>query len=108
MPKARANTIKCFAAAVVSGEIDLTSTAPLKETTDALESLPGIGPWTSHLIAGRVMRHQDAFPASDLGLRKSAARLLGKSDPISAIELEKIAEAWRPFRATAAAYLWMN
>ncbi len=108
MPKARANTIKCFAAAVVSGEIDLTSTAPLKETTDALESLPGIGPWTSHLIAGRVMRHQDAFPASDLGLRKSAAKLLGKSDPISAIELEKIAEAWRPFRATAAAYLWMN
>ena len=78
MPQARANTIKHFASAVASGDIDLTSVAPLEESVAMLEALPGIGPWTAHFIAGRVMRDQDAFPASDLGLRRSAARLLGK------------------------------
>ena len=107
MPKSRANTIKQFSAAVAGGDIDLTMAGSLENTTSILESLPGIGPWTSHFIAGRVMGQQDAFPAIDLGLRKSAARLLGKTSPLSDADLTRLAEPWRPFRATAAAYLWM-
>jgi AraC family transcriptional regulator of adaptative response / DNA-3-methyladenine glycosylase II len=107
MPKSRANTIKQFAAAVANGDIDLTMTGSLEKTTKALERLPGIGPWTSNFIAGRVMRQPDAFPASDLGLRKGAARLVGGNDLLSETDLIELAEQWRPFRATAAAYLWM-
>lgn len=106
MPQARANTIKNFASAVTCGEIDLTSCAPLGDTVASLEQLPGIGPWTSHFIAGRVMRHQDAFPASDLGLRKAVATLFHKSKPVSVAKLEEIANSWRPYRFVAAAYLW--
>lgn len=108
MPQARANTIKRFAAAVASGEVDLTSTASLEQVVANLESLPGIGPWTSHLIAGRVMGHQDAFPASDLGLRKSVAQLVGKTDPVSVSEITEISNRWRPYRSTAAACLWIS
>jgi AraC family transcriptional regulator of adaptative response / DNA-3-methyladenine glycosylase II len=107
MPQARANTIKNFAAAVAAGDLDLASAAPLDASVARLEAIPGIGSWTAQLIALRVMRHQDAFPASDLGLRRSAGRLLGKSTPISVAEMTELAETWRPFRATAAACLWM-
>lgn len=108
MPAARARTIVAFAVAVASGEIDLSRVTPLEGVRTELEALPGIGPWTSHLIAARAMGHPDAFASSDLGLRKGAARLLRRSDPLSTGELEALGERWRPYRTTAMAYLWMS
>jgi AraC family transcriptional regulator of adaptative response / DNA-3-methyladenine glycosylase II len=108
MPRARARTIASFAAAVAEGELDLSRVEPLDDTLARLEALPGVGPWTSNLIAARVMGHPDAFPASDLGIRAAASRLLGRTESIPAAEIEELAESWRPYRATAAAYLWMS
>jgi AraC family transcriptional regulator, regulatory protein of adaptative response / DNA-3-methyladenine glycosylase II len=107
MPQSRAETIKRFAAAVVSGEIDLTAVAALEDVVSLLVKIPGIGSWTAHLIAARAMGVSDAFPASDLGLRRAATRLLGFTCGISGVELEELSQQWRPFRTTAAAYLWM-
>ncbi len=106
MPQSRANTIKNFAAAIVAGDVDLTLVTSLEETIAMLETVPGVGPWTAHFIAGRVMGHQDAFPVGDLGLRRSAGQLLGRSVALLERELLKIAEDWRPYRAVAANYLW--
>ncbi len=78
MPQSRAKTIKHFASAVAGGDIDLTSVAPLDETIAKLETIPGIGPWTAHLVALRVMRHQDAFPASDSGTAAIGGSAAGK------------------------------
>lgn len=108
MPRARARTIARFAAAVAAGEIDLSRVASLDETLAMLEALPGIGPWSSNLIAGRVMGHPDAFPAGDLGIRAAVTRLLGRKNSISAAEVEQLAERWRPYRSTAAAHLWIS
>ena len=108
MPAARARTIVGFARAVADSAVDLSDPGPLPEALARLQAVAGVGPWTANLIAARVMGAQDAFPASDLGLRKAAGRLLGASAPISARELETVAEAWRPFRALAAAHLWMS
>ncbi|MFK7988632.1 MAG: AlkA N-terminal domain-containing protein [Sandaracinaceae bacterium] len=108
MPRSRARTIRAFAAAVATGELDLARVDPLEETLARLQALPGIGPWTANLIAARVMNHGDAFPSSDLGLRRAAGAQLGRDAPLSTAELESLAESWRPFRATAAAYLWMS
>lgn len=106
MPTARAHTVVAFAQAVASGDIDLSAAESLQDTCATLEALPGIGPWTSNLIAARVMGQADAFASSDLGLRKGAALLSRKAEPISARELETLAERWRPYRTTAMAYLW--
>ncbi len=108
MPSARARTIITFAKAVASGEIDLVRVPSLEDVCTELEAIPGIGPWTSHLIAARAMGHPDAFAASDLGLRKGAARLLGRNEPLSARDVWALAERWRPHRTTAMAYLWMS
>jgi AraC family transcriptional regulator of adaptative response / DNA-3-methyladenine glycosylase II len=64
-----------------------------------LTSLPGIGPWTAHYVAMRALRWPDAFPASDLALRRAA----GMPTPA---KLERAAERWSPWRAYAAMHLW--
>ena len=68
-----------------------------------LTDLRGIGEWTAQYVALRALGEPDAFPASDLVLRRMAA---GSAFPLSATELQAIAEAWRPWRGYAAMHLW--
>lgn len=69
-----------------------------------LTALPGIGPWTAHYVAMRAFAEPDAFPAEDLALRRAAAQ--PAREILSKSELLQRAEAWRPWRAYAAMYLW--
>jgi len=107
VPVSRGTTLTAFAAAVADGSLDLYLGNDLSDLLERLQALPGIGPWTAHMVAMRVYGHLDAFPAGDLGLRKAAARALGQPD-ISAQELEAVAERWRPWRSLAAVYLWQS
>ncbi len=79
--------------------------ADLEAAVQQLTQLPGIGNWTAQYIAMRALREPDAFPTSDLGLLRSMA-MLGYS--LKKPELEAVSQAWRPWRAYAAMYLWMN
>lgn len=113
MPRARASAIIGFAQAVASGELDLYRRDDLAMTRSKLTAMRGIGPWSADLIAARVFDHADAFPSGDLGLRKGATVVLGKDahdrdQIISQRQLEQLAQAWQPWRTTAAAYLWMS
>lgn len=99
---ARARAINALAAAYLDGEVRLDGSMTLESLTESLETLPGIGPWTAQMIALRACGEPDAFPESDLGLR----RALGNGTPASPSELRQQAEAWRPWRAYAAMSLW--
>jgi AraC family transcriptional regulator of adaptative response / DNA-3-methyladenine glycosylase II len=105
LPAARAATIRQLAAAVVRGTLVLDGARGLDETVACLTRLPGIGPWSAHYIALRALGEPDAFPASDLGLRRALAN--GAGTP-SAADVERGAEAWRPWRGYAAMYLWTD
>src|SRR5262249_9201687 len=97
------NTLHTFAAAVAGGRLDLEALTGLEATLAALTALPGIGEWTAHEIALRALGETDAFPHSDLGLRRALAtrgRLPG------AAEVRARAERWRPWRGYAAVALW--
>ena len=96
---ARAGSIQALARAVRDGDVSLDAGTDPEACVGQLTALPGIGPWTAHTIAMRAMRWPDAFPHSDLGLRKA----LGGRPPREVLEL---AEAWRPWRAYAAMHLW--
>jgi AraC family transcriptional regulator of adaptative response / DNA-3-methyladenine glycosylase II len=99
----RIDTLKRLADAVLVGDIDLAADAHIVRAS--LVAIPGIGPWTAELVAMRVCRDRDAFPASDLGIRKGASALVG-GDLMSAKDVEALAERWQPHRALAAAHLW--
>jgi 3-methyladenine DNA glycosylase/8-oxoguanine DNA glycosylase len=71
-----------------------------------LTAIPGIGTWTAHYIAMRALREPDAFPASDLGLRRAIATAERRERAVTPAALETIATAWSPWRAYAAMHLW--
>jgi AraC family transcriptional regulator of adaptative response / DNA-3-methyladenine glycosylase II len=99
LPRARAASIHALARAVAEGHIHLTPGSHGREMMRRLTALPGIGPWTAHYVAMRALRWPDAFPASDLALRRAA----GMPTPT---KLERAAERWSPWRAYAAMHLW--
>ena len=105
LPPARARAVRDLAQAVAGGEIRLTTVADPDEVARTLTRIAGIGPWTAQYIAMRALGEPDAFPASDLGLRRalsSGRRLMSSTD------LARHAERWRPWRAYAAMLLWMD
>lgn len=97
MPGKRVAALQAFAQAVVDGRVDFSQPWPQVEA--ALQTLPGFGPWTRGYLAIRLGRDRDAFPASDIGLIRAA-------NVATPAELLELAEAWRPWRAYAAVYLW--
>lgn len=92
IPQARARALSELGRRVAAGQLVLHGTADLDSTVQTLLTVPGIGPWTAQYIAMRVLRDPDAFPSTDLVLK----RRVGDGDT----------EAWRPFRAYAALFLW--
>ncbi len=100
---ARARAVTTFATAIADGSIVLDGSGETGETARRIAGLPGLGPWTAQYIAMRALREPDAFPDSDLGLRRAAAD--GEA-PLGARELHELAEAWRPWRAYGAMLLW--
>jgi AraC family transcriptional regulator of adaptative response / DNA-3-methyladenine glycosylase II len=101
LPESRAQTIRSLAQAVCEGTVSFGSVTNVEEFQARLCELPGIGNWTAQYIAMRALGDPDAFPAGDLGLLRAASMR-------SERELEHRAEAWRPWRAYAAMYLWQG
>src|SRR5207237_4372654 len=99
LPRARAETIRSLARAVCRGEINFEGIVNVDTFLERLCEIPGIGKWTAQYIAMRALGEPDAFPTGDLGLLH-ALNLENTRD------LEKRAEAWRPWRAYATMYLW--
>lgn len=101
LPTSRAQTVNRMAGAVADGDVDLDPGADWAAATASLRRLRGVGPWTVAYIAMRALGDPDAFPATDLGLRKAAA-----AAGVEARALDSAAAAWRPWRSYAAEYLW--
>ncbi len=99
LPSARKRALKEAAHLVASGFDPGGSLETLVET---LCALPGVGPWTANYAALRGAGEPDAFPESDLWIRK-ALRSLGCRTPA---ERAETTERWRPWRGYAAMYLW--
>ncbi len=85
----RAQSIRDLASAVVSGEICFDDSLDPDQFEARITRIAGIGPWTAQYVAMRL-GEPDAFPGGDLYLRDHAHE----------------SDAWRPWRAYAAMYLW--
>jgi AraC family transcriptional regulator of adaptative response / DNA-3-methyladenine glycosylase II len=96
----RARALAALAHAVTERRVVLSYAANVEEQIEALQGLAGIGPWTAQYIAMRALHWPDAFPGGDLMLLKAAQ--------VNKKELHARAEAWRPWRAYAAHYLWQS
>lgn len=129
----RVRALQALATEVAAGRIELNRTAPLEQTLDRLRALPGVGEWSTQLIAMRALAWPDAWPASDIGVLKALARrgaprggarpddrprgrpgdgpARQRRHPASRRAVSGAgaqAEAWRPWRAYAVMRLWLS
>jgi AraC family transcriptional regulator, regulatory protein of adaptative response / DNA-3-methyladenine glycosylase II len=100
MVGARARCLVGLAQAVAQRKVVLAFAPNVEAQIESLMSLPGIGHWTANYIAMRALHWPDAFPTGDLVLMR-AAQATQK-------QLQQRSEAWRPWRAYAAHYLWQS
>jgi len=105
LTSARAAAVNAFASAVAGDTLRLDRGSTLEQLVESVTAVTGLGPWTAQYLALRL-GYPDAFPASDLGLRRSLSRAGGL--PMGPREAERVAEAWRPWRAHAAIHLWLR
>ncbi|MDB5852630.1 MAG: DNA-3-methyladenine glycosylase 2 family protein [Herminiimonas sp.] len=108
LPAVRGQTLQSLAIFAAQGGLDMAPGTTLEQAVAKMKTVKGIGDWTAHYVAMRVLRYADAFPAGDLGLQKAAARLLGQ-DPgtrLTATQLAALAQSWSPWRGYAALRLW--
>ncbi|MCP4474426.1 MAG: DNA-3-methyladenine glycosylase 2 family protein [Gammaproteobacteria bacterium] len=93
LTKAKIHTLKALAQALHDKKLILDGTADYNKTCQQLLAIKGIGPWTVEYIAMRGLKNPDAFPHTDLEIKKKMDRL----------QLD--AEKWSPWRAYAALLL---
>lgn len=101
----RAIAIQSLAKVVADDPQFLDRFQSLEEAVYQLRQLPGIGEWTAQYIAMRALGEPNAFPATDLGLIRAMEKL---GYPMTAAQLLDVAQAWQPWRAYAAMYLWSS
>jgi len=107
-PASRVRTILGVAEAVADGDLPLDVGTPVREFTERLVALPGVGPWTAGYLAMRVLGSPDVLLASDLVVQQTASGLglIGPGVPNSARALAAHGERWAPWRSYATLHLW--
>jgi DNA-3-methyladenine glycosylase II len=90
------------------GTLNLKRLGRLDDVTAKAELMrvKGIGAWSAEVYLLMAMRRPDIWPAGDLALQVVAQKILNLESRPGPLELEAIAERWRPYRAVAARMLW--
>ena len=100
---------KCFhACALAALDFDHFVEQPSNAIRERLLAIWGIGPWTADIFLLTAVADADAWPVGDLALQVAAQDLLGLRQRPDGIKMDKIARAWRPYRAAAARLLWAH
>ncbi len=96
------------AADIDDGSFDLDGLKTLDDDAARTEllRLPGIGAWTSGIYLLMALKRPDVWPSGDLAIAAAVHELLGLDERPDSDELERIGDAWRPWRAVAARVMW--
>jgi DNA-3-methyladenine glycosylase II len=99
---------RAIATALLDGTLDLDGLAGLDDEAaqQALETIPGIGRWTSTIYLLMVLGRPDVWPAGDMALATAVAQAKGLPTRPGAAELATMGEVWRPWRSVAARLFW--
>lgn len=78
------------------------------ELVDYLIQIKGVGRWTVEMLLMFQLNRPDVFPKDDLGIQRGIKKLyeLPYEKKRLLLEIEKIAEHWRPHRTLACRYIW--
>jgi DNA-3-methyladenine glycosylase II len=106
----KAKYVQELAAKVTDGTIvlDDLGALPDEDVTRVLSQVKGIGPWSTHMFLIFRLHRPDVWPIGDLAIVKALQRYHGFRKVPKVKKLEKMGDAWRPYRSLAAWYLWAS
>lgn len=79
-----------------------------EEVVSQLTKVRGIGRWTAEMFLIFSLGRLDVLPVGDLGLQKGIQKIYLLSELPDKIEIEQIAQKWRPYRTVATWYIWKS
>jgi DNA-3-methyladenine glycosylase II len=93
---------------ILSGRLDLAALAEMssQDVQKRLVEIRGIGAWTADNFRLFALGDMDAWPANDIALQEGMKRLKSLDERPNGKMLEKLGEAWRPYRGAGALMLW--
>lgn len=105
---AKIKYLKALSTAVLDRtlELDRLHTLDDDEIVRQLTRIKGIGPWTAEMFLIFSMGRTDVFSVGDGGLQRAVKWLYQMEQIPGKDELIRISDRWRPYRTTAALYLW--
>jgi len=108
LSRSKLSYCQSIAQSILDGQLKLGALRHLSDV-DVIEQLTrikGIGPWTAGVYLMMALRRPDAWASGDRALAVSYQESAELTETPSYAELDKLAESWKPFRATAARLLW--
>ena len=93
---------------IQSERLDLAALAEMssQDVQKRLVEIRGIGAWTADNFRLFALGDMDAWPANDIALQEGMKRLKSLDERPNGKMLEKLGEAWRPYRGAGALMLW--
>lgn len=89
-------------------ELDLLDTLDDESVIERLTEVKGFGRWTAEMFLMFRLHRPDVLPVDDLGIVKAVQRLYKLRKRPDARKLNRLGEAWRPYRSVASWYLWQS
>ena len=103
LPADRVPRLHAVAAAAQRGDLDVDRLVALgpEGAAQAVQELPGIGPFYSQLIVVRACGFGDVLPVDEARSRQAVHELYGITTPMTDEEYASFADRWRPYRTWA-------
>ncbi len=99
-----------LSARIVDGRLQLESLESLPDegVIERLTEVKGFGRWTAEMFLMFRLHRPDVLPVGDLGIVNAIQRLYRLRKRPDAKRIQKLGEAWKPYRSVASWYLWQT
>jgi DNA-3-methyladenine glycosylase II len=97
---------------IIKGEIDLEEESLQnmsdEDALDYLQSIPGIGRWSSQYVLLRGLGRLHRFPADDVGAQNGLRRILGLRTKLNYDKTIRLIAPWQPYAGMIYFHLLLN
>jgi DNA-3-methyladenine glycosylase II len=99
-----------LSARIVDGrlQLELLESLPDEAVIERLTEVKGFGRWTAEMFLMFRLHRPDVLPVGDLGIVNAIQRLYRLRKRPDAKRIQKLGEAWKPYRSVASWYLWQT
>jgi DNA-3-methyladenine glycosylase II len=102
--------LRDLSARIVDGrlQLDALDSLPDEEVIERLTAVKGFGRWTAEMFLMFRLHRPDVLPVGDLGIVNAIQRLYRLRKRPDPKRIQKLGEAWKPYRSVASWYLWQT